>query len=240
MKNLIYLVVAGTLLVASCDSPANKNSDKSKQDSIIEAESIKMADSIRMEDSIIRASPITDLEGKLYQTIIIGQQEWTVENLATSKYRNGEPIPEAKTNAEWEDCYANQKGAWCYYSNDPSNSKKYGKLYNWYAVNDKRGLAPRGTHVPSNQEWQTLTTTLGEEVAFSKLKESTGFNAHPAGERYYKDCSFLKKGEIGFWWSSSNEDTYNAWYFAMHFGLSQFTRDNGGMNTGFSIRCIKN
>jgi len=188
----------------------------------------------------INAQTAKDYDGSLYKTVSIGKQVWLAENLKTTHYRNGDPIPEAKTSLEWEDCYKKEKGAWCYYNNDPTNGKKYGKLYNWYAVNDSRGLAPVGMHIPSHKEWQTLITNIGgESVAFPKLKSSTGFAALPGGERYYKDCSFLKNGEIGFWWSSTKEDTYNAWYHALHFGYSQVGSDNGGMNTGFSIRCVR-
>jgi uncharacterized protein (TIGR02145 family) len=172
----------------------------------------------------VHAQSVKDIDGNVYKTVTIGNQVWLTENLNTTHYRNGDPILEVKTAAEWEDCYRKEKGAWCYYNNDPSNGKKYGKLYNWYAVNDSRGLAPVGMHVPSKKEWQTLISTLGgESVAFSKIKSSTGFSAFPGGERYYKDCSFYKMDEIGFWWSATNEDTYNAWYQAVHFGYSQVT-----------------
>ena len=176
-----------------------------------------------------------------FKSITIGTQQWMTENLDVGVFRNGEPIPEAKTNDQWEAAYKNEKAAWCYYDNNPSNGKRFGRLYNWYAVNDPRGLAPAGWHVPTDKEWQTLTDQLGgQSVAFSKLKSSSGFFALPGGERYYKDCSFYKIDEIGFWWSATKEDTYNAWYLALHFGLSQVGRDNGGMNTGFAVRCVKN
>ena len=92
----------------------------------------------------------------------IGQQVWTTENLNVDKFRNGEIIPEAKSEEEWIEAGDNKKPAWCYYNNDPSNGTKYGKLYNWYAVNDPRGLAPEGWHIPSDKEWDVLTNYLGE------------------------------------------------------------------------------
>ena len=105
---------------------------------------------------------------------------------------------------------------------------------------DPRGLAPKGWHVPTDKEWQTLIATLGGQgEAFSKLKSTSGFAALPAGHRYYKDCSFYHLGNITFWWSATKKDTWNAWYHAMHFGYSQTARDSGGMNTGFSVRCVK-
>jgi len=100
----------------------------------------------------VHAQSVKDIDGNVYKTVTIGNQVWLTENLNTTHYRNGDPIPEVKTAAEWEDCYRKEKGAWCYYNNNPSNGKKYGKLYNWYAVNDSRGIAPVGTHVPSKKE----------------------------------------------------------------------------------------
>ena len=88
----------------------------------------------------LNAQTIKDFDGNVYKTVTIGEQVWLLENLNTSHYRNGDPIPEVKTKSEWADCSKKEKGAWCYYSNDPINGKKYGKLYNWYAVNDSRGL----------------------------------------------------------------------------------------------------
>ena len=175
-----------------------------------------------------------------YQTVTIGAQQWMSENLNVGTFRNGEPIREAKTKAQWEAAYKNEAAAWCYYNNDPANGKKYGRLYNWYAINDSRGLAPKGWHVPKDKEWQTLVTTLGGQgVAFSKMKSSSGFSALPGGERWFEDAGFYKKGVIGFWWSSTKNDQWNAWYHALHFGYSQVGRDKGGMNTGFSVRCVK-
>jgi uncharacterized protein (TIGR02145 family) len=175
-----------------------------------------------------------------FKPITIGSQQWMTENLNVGTFSNGEPIPEAKTKEEWLAAYKNERAAWCYYNNDPANGKKYGRLYNWYAVNDPRGLAPKGWHVPTDKEWQILVTTLGGEgEAFVKMKSSTGFRALPGGERWFEDEGFYKAGEIGFWWSATANDKWNAWYQALHFGYSQIGQDNGGMNTGFSVRCIK-
>jgi uncharacterized protein (TIGR02145 family) len=86
------------------------------------------------------------------QTINIGSQVWMVKNLDVSTVRNGDPIPQAKTNEEWEKAADNKKPAWCYYNNSITNGAKYGKLYNWYAVSDSRGIAPVGYHVPTDGE----------------------------------------------------------------------------------------
>jgi hypothetical protein len=94
------------------------------------------------------------------QTVKIGSQVWSTRNLDVSTFRNGDPIPEAKTDEEWKDAGNNQQPAWRYYNNDPANGKKYGKLYNWFAVVDPRGLAPVGWHVPTQQEWVALHSFL--------------------------------------------------------------------------------
>ena len=105
------------------------------------------------------------------QTVTIGSQTWTTKNLDVATFRNGDAIPQAKTDEEWKAAGRNKQPAWCYYENDPKNGTKYGKLYNWYAVNDARGLAPAGWHIPTDEEWTVLSTFLGGgEVAGKKMK----------------------------------------------------------------------
>lgn len=117
-----------------------------------------------------------------YKSVEIGAQTWMTENLNVSTFRNGDPIPEAKTNEEWKRAGENKQPAWCYYENDPKNGVKYGKLYNWYAVNDSRGLAPVGYHVPSDAEWTKLTDFLGGKGGEgTKMKSKSGWNSHTTG-----------------------------------------------------------
>jgi uncharacterized protein (TIGR02145 family) len=110
------------------------------------------------------------LKNNKIDNVKIGKQVWMKRNLDVDHYRNGDPIPEVKDPDEW----ANLKiGAWCYYDNNPANGAIYGKLYNWYAVNDPRGLAPEGWHVSSDEEWKELTNFIGgEELAGGKMKEA--------------------------------------------------------------------
>ncbi|MBK7446999.1 MAG: fibrobacter succinogenes major paralogous domain-containing protein [Ignavibacteria bacterium] len=91
------------------------------------------------------------------------------ENLEVSVFRNGDLIPEAQKDSEWKNAGDSGKPAWCHYKNNPANGKKYGKLYNWYAVNDSRGLAPEGWHIPSDTEWTELINYLRENAG-SKMK----------------------------------------------------------------------
>jgi uncharacterized protein (TIGR02145 family) len=156
------------------------------------------------------------------QTITIGTQVWMTKNLDVSTFRNGDPIPQAKTDEEWVKAGENQQPAWCYYMNDPQNEEIYGKLYNWYAVNDKRGLAPEGYHVPTDAEWTQLSDYLGgEDVAGKKMKSTSGwiengngsnesgFNGLPGGGRN-SNGTFGNQGNYGYWWSAAEDSTGNA------------------------------
>jgi uncharacterized protein (TIGR02145 family) len=189
--------------------------------------------------------------------ITIGSQVWMTKNLDVSYFRNGEPIPQAKTSDEWKKAGENGKPAWCYYNNDSANGAIYGKLYNWYAVSDPRGLTPKGWRVPSFAEWSRLSEYLGGQfVAGGKMKSITGWNAPntgatnssgfsglPGGYRYYEG-TFKEIGLWGFWWSSTeNRRKYNAWYCTLQnsngycFQLCDFMQI--GMQLGFSVRCIR-
>jgi uncharacterized protein (TIGR02145 family) len=135
-----------------------------------------------------------------YKSVKIGTQTWMAENLNVERFRNGDLIPQAKTNEEWEKAGKEGKPAWCYYDNDPKNGAKYGKLYNWYAVNDPRGLAPAGWHIPTDAEWTTLGDQLGSDG--KKMKSTSGWNSWDedltcqnckvASAEYKKICSVCK------------------------------------------------
>ena len=189
-----------------------------------------------------------DLSAK--KEVKIGQQVWMVENLNVDKFRNGDPIPEAKTNEEWEKAADYHQAAWCYYNNDPYNGTKYGKLYNWYAVNDPRGLAPEGWHIPSDQEWTDLTVYLGGEAqAGAKMKSkggwsyggngtnSSGFNAFPGGERIFG--RFTDIVSLGFWWSSTEYFEAEAWYRLLDSENGYVYTGNRFKEMGFSVRCLR-
>ena len=115
------------------------------------------------------------------QTVTIGTQVWMTKNLDVSTFRNGDPIPQAKTDEEWVAAGENKQAAWCYAKRHPANGKKYGKLYNWYAVNDPRGIAPFGYHVPSDAEWTKLYDFLGSD-AEKKMKSTSGWPSYTVGE----------------------------------------------------------
>ena len=182
-----------------------------------------------------------------YPSVLIGAQYWMEKNLEVTTYRNGDPIPYVTDATAWA---ALTTGAWCYYNNDPSN----GKLYNWYAVNDPRGLAPTGWHVPTDDEWTTLSNTLGgDAVAGGKMKvagttrwttpntgatNESGFAGLPGGNRNNAG-TFFNVGNVGFWWSSTEFSTALAWYRYLGYNNGSISRFDYSKNYGFSVRCLR-
>jgi uncharacterized protein (TIGR02145 family) len=175
--------------------------------------------------------------------VIIGAQVWMTKNLEVSTFRNGDPIPQAASDEAWELAGKNKQPAWCY------NGEHYGKLYNWYAVNDPRGLAPEGWHIPSDKEWTALEKALGEKPA-KKMKStwgwhnkgngtnSSGFSSLPGGHRSYGGY-FVNVGKYGYWWSAKSSDT--GYVVTRHLGYSTggLYRDDGAKMRGLSVRCVK-
>ncbi len=147
-----------------------------------------------------------------YESVKIGNQEWMVQNLNVCVFRNGDIIPEAKTPDQWINYYTEGKPAWCYYNFKAENGEKYGKLYNWFAVHDERGLAPEGWRVSTCEDWEILAKYAGgTDVAAKKLRSKTGwqwdengtdefgFNGTPAGSiNAYGMCGDIKNW--GSWW----------------------------------------
>ena len=186
-----------------------------------------------------------------FNSVKIGNQIWMTENLNVERFRNGDAILEAKTAEEWKAAGNTKRPAWCYYHNDPKNGDKYGKLYNWYAVKDTRGLAPAGWHVPSDAEWTVLSTFLGgDNLAGIKMKSTTGWNDNgngtkssgfsglPGGCRYSSGY-FPSVGEYGYWWSASEDDGSDAWYRGLASYSSLLDRVNSSEYFGFSVRCVE-
>ena len=198
------------------------------------------------------AETVTDIDGNVYHTVTIGAQTWMVENLKTTKYRNGESIANVTDNDGWNEL---RSGAYCNYYNSDENGITYGKLYNWFAVNDSRNIAPTGWHVSTDSEWTTLINYLGEEKAGRKLKEagkshwekpnkgatnSSGFTALPGGDRSGNGGTFLSIGRYGHWWSSSEGDSGYAWDRLMRCDDGDdVTRKRSSKEWGLSVRCLR-
>jgi uncharacterized protein (TIGR02145 family) len=183
--------------------------------------------------------------------VTIGEQVWMTQNLNVDKFRNGDPIPEAKTDGEWE-AYGNAgEAAWCYYDNDPKNGEKYGRVYNWFAVNDSRGLAPSGSHIPTNDEWEQLIDYLGGLAkAGAKMKSksgwnedgngtnSSGFSALPSGTRTIRD-KFIGIGSYGNFWTYEERDNDGAWGRGLDNESSTVIRNYNSKADGLSVRCLR-
>jgi uncharacterized protein (TIGR02145 family) len=205
---------------------------------------------------------VTDIDGNLYYTIRIGDQWWMLENLKVTHYRNGDPIPNVTDGGEWA---GHSTGAYCDYDNDPANVDIYGRLYNWYAVDDTRGLAPEGWHVPTDEEWKQLEMYLGMTQAEAdgedwrgtdeggKLKEAStmlwnspntgatnesGFTALPGGARGGVG-NFDAMGTDAHFWSSSQNGSSIAWFRSVSYGWSEIYRNAFDKNYGFSVRCVR-
>jgi uncharacterized protein (TIGR02145 family) len=185
------------------------------------------------------------------QSVTIGKQVWMTQNLDVSTFRNGDPIPEAKTEGDWKAYNQAGEPAWCYYNNDPTNGVKYGKLCNWYAVSDTRGLPPKGWHIPSDQEWTVLVDYLGgQEKAGAKMKSkdgwiengngtnSSGFSGLPGGFRS-DDGIFFAIGSSVSWWSSTEDHTNDAWLRSLSYLNGTVNRTNYVKGLGLSIRCLR-
>lgn len=200
--------------------------------------------------SYTQSQALIDIDGNSYPTIITNcsNQVWTQKNLNVSRYRNGDVIPEVST-ASWPMLTT---GAWCYYNNSSSAGTTYGKLYNWYAVNDPRGLAPTGWHIPTNSEWTTLIDCLGgQTVAGGKMKATTvwgvpntgatnssGFTGLPGSIRYNVG-TFYPIGSYGGWWSSSAESSNTAWTRWLNYNGVNASKSFDVKYEGFSVRCVK-
>lgn len=228
IKSVLFigLFFLGLLLSIACSQPAkNANPNLTESDSVT--------------NSILTTKQIK-----------MGTQIWATGNLAVTHFSNGDTIPYAHTASAWEKAGEEGKPAWCYYNQDTVLGHTYGIIYNWYAVNDQRGLAPKGWHIPDDDEWEILTHLLGEEAG-TQLKSASnwkedgngtntkGFNALPGGYRY-KNGVF--KGVLGYgsFWSSTAKDSSGAWYRYLGATEKRMIRNFSDQGDGFYVRCIRN
>lgn len=221
------------------------------------------AESISISGAAYIPEYVVDIDGNAYKTIKIGNQVWMAENLKTTRYRNGEAIPNVKNGTQWA---ALTTGAWCDYNNFAVNGNKFGHLYNWYAVSDPRNLAPEGWHVPTNAEWTELENYLianggnwdgtlsGNKIAKSMaattdwnistalgaigndltINNRSGFSALPGG--YYGDDGvFYQFGNCCHFWSSSTVTTCHRLYYYKN----DLIIGSSLKAAGYSVRCVK-
>ena len=208
---------------------------------------------------------VTDIDGNIYRTVLIGNQCWLVENLSTTQYNDGDQIPIITDNTEWQN---STSAAMCYYNNDSENKEEYGILYNFYAVETDK-LCPEGWHVATDNEWKELegfvdsNYPIGDNIwdneawrgsdVGKKLKSSTGwlcnpddtgtddygFCGAPAGLREGSNGEFQRVEEWGLWWSAKNADETNVYrrYLGNH--ENNIARFPSNMANGHSVRCLK-
>lgn len=196
-------------------------------------------------------APVTDTEGNTYKTVRIGEQTWMAENLRTAKFSDGIAIPEISEPSAWS---VLDSPGFCWYNNDGDSKREtYGALYNFYAVATAR-LCPDGWHVPSVDDWQKLRDFLGDTLfSGGSLKEAgtlhwkapntgadnnTGFNAYPAGIRYFEG-TFSSLYSFTSFWSSTEYDSAKGWYLCLHYSDAYLLINKISKRDGFSIRCIK-
>jgi uncharacterized protein (TIGR02145 family) len=200
-------------------------------------------------------------DGSTYDLVEIGGQCWFADNLATDQYRNGDPIPTGLNNTIWENT---TQGAYVNTFSILDYDLIYGKLYNWYAINDSRSLCPLGWHVPSDCEWMYLEGSLGMILSEQELfgnqfrginvggamkspnlwnspnigaSNSSDFNAIPGGDGNSGDVGSI--GYYGYWWSSSEFSDNGAWNRVLHNNNSNVWRVANGKSIGFSVRCLR-
>jgi len=211
---------------------------------------------------------VTDIDGNMYQTVIIGDQEWMKKNLQVTTYNDGNLIENVTVSQEWRD---NVNGAYCYYDNDSANyAADYGCLYNWYAIEDGN-LCPSGWHVPTDEEWKQLEIYLGMSRAQAdstgnrgndegaQIKEvgttywedpfgtnASGFSARGGSLRnYYGNFGIFLEPDIlgilwsGYWWTSTQEDTESAWFRSTDAESTKILREYKDKRWGMSVRCLK-
>jgi uncharacterized protein (TIGR02145 family) len=213
--------------------------------------------SCKKEDTISHNyGSVTDIDGNIYRTIVIGNQEWMADNLRTGKYNDATPIDSPATNGTWA---SNTTGAYCFYNGNTSNFYNLnGALYNWRAVN-RGNLCPTGWRVPTDEDWLVLIDTLGgESVAGGKLKKTgtdywktpnngasnaSGFEAVAGGRRMERvsgtSPAYMYINTAAYFWSSTERSAQRGYYYMIGYAGEVILRDWDLKNRGFSVRCVK-
>ncbi len=214
---------------------------------------------IGMSQLYIPGAGVTDIDGNTYQTIVINGQEWMAENLRTSRYANGDTIPNVTDREVWINLTT---GAWVHYNNDNQFENPYGKHYNWFSTVDSRHLCPNGWKVPSKENWIVLLNSIdtnanvfdgwSNNIVGGKMKSTgiqywqtpnlnatneSGFAGLPGGTCYFDDWNM---NVIGYWWGTSDYSEGNAMYAALYYDQYYLDNSSGNKNLGISVRCLKN
>jgi uncharacterized protein (TIGR02145 family) len=213
----------------------------------------------------VSGGTVTDIDGNVYQTLVIGEQEWMVENLKVTHYRNGDPIPNVIDNSTWAGL---STGAYCFYDNSTANGDTYGALYNWFAVDDSRGLAPEGWRVSSDNDIKQLEMYLGMsenevnstggrgtnegsmlgggydlwsngDLRNNSEFDTSGFSFFPGGSRSHDDGTFNFLSSRGYLWSSTEYSSNFAMFRYLSNSHTYVYRNYFNNKRGFSVRCVR-
>jgi uncharacterized protein (TIGR02145 family) len=215
---------------------------------------------LKMNGNEVASVPLPTYDTTI-PSVTIGTQIWSNKNLSVARYRNGDPIPQVTDPTQWASLTT---GAWCWYNNDSATyAATYGRLYNWYAVNDPRGLAPQGWRIPTEGDWNRLVkfidpgadttcqfcsqsgtaggamkSTTGWNAPNTGATNSSGFSGLPGGYRNH-DGTFNSVGINGIWWSAGEFDTSNAWLRTLNYGNANVNRGGINKSGGFSVRVVR-
>lgn len=211
------------------------------------------------QDLSIPGPMVTDVDGNLYHSVILGGVTWMVENLKTLRYQNLVPLTNITTNVDW---YNNHPvtGAYCYYNNQSTNASSYGVLYDFFAATDANNIAPVGWKVPSKQDWDNLINYINfnctERAEALKINSGSytfqipnnatnlsGFSAMPGGYRSGQNGAFSNQGTNGYWWTTTEQNSLYGKCKRLTWNSADVDETvagaSPGKKTGLSIRCIK-
>ena len=189
---------------------------------------------------------LIDQNGNEFDTVQVGFQTWSCNNLNVDKFRNGDPIPHAKSENEWVMAARNKQPAWCYFDNDPGNGNVHGKLYNWYAVNDTRGLAPKDWRVPNDDDWHQFVNSFGgfpvyaKKIRNSNKKWNVLLSGVRTDETWGEGGVFAYGiGNHGGWWTSDNYSQSEGIMFDLNYIEVAENTHRVSKGAGYSVRCLK-
>lgn len=217
-----------------------------------------------LRGAVCPGSPtVTDIDGNVYRTAQVGQQCWTAKELRTGTFANGDAIPNVTGTSQW---LGLSSGAWCHYNNDPANEPAYGRLYNWFAATDARGLCPAGWHVPSDAEWNALEIAVGMPpgeanqtgsrgsaqntggklrsldlwpINFPGALDAVGMAMPPNGQRNAVNGNSSNLNIAGYWWTTTPVGANNAWIRTIASGINGVVRTDFGRPSGYGVRCVR-
>jgi uncharacterized protein (TIGR02145 family) len=252
-------VAVGLIIVIFCLAGCQKDEEPAPpvQTTVLIADTVIFVDTVA-----VPPDAVADVEGTIYPTVVINSQRWMAENLRTHHYSNGDPVPYVPDLTQWAGLTT---GAWSHYDADAAYDGLFGKLYNWYAVNDPRNVCPTGWHVPTDEDWMDLEEAMGVPVpdldnngmrgaaanAGGQLKatalwtspnlganDSIGFSAYPGGFRSTSG-TFGELQYRGYWWSASEQSATDAWMRGLWWNDTGIYRVYVPKTTGGSVRCVE-